>query len=225
MFSGKNIVHLPTVKTHVFTTLTGAMKNAFGGLLNRKRHWNPFGDPRDPGGPAQHPEGAPSGHFRRDGTAPLPETVPGHGRCGGMPRTSFSQAPTRWPSTPSRPRMMGFDPMSVKFIPAGPRAGSGVRRDRRHRGRWRGYLRGQLGLYRQREHVRQPGPEADLLGSTKAAGELLAAVSHSSVVVRSLKHLPQRLLATPHRPRARPRSDEDGLGQALPELLEPRGRR
>ena len=36
---GKNIVHLPTVKTHVFTTMTGAMKNAFGGLLNYQRHW------------------------------------------------------------------------------------------------------------------------------------------------------------------------------------------
>jgi uncharacterized protein (DUF362 family) len=36
---GKNIVHLPTVKTHVFTTITGAMKNAFGGLLQFDRHW------------------------------------------------------------------------------------------------------------------------------------------------------------------------------------------
>jgi uncharacterized protein (DUF362 family) len=36
---GRNIVQLPTVKTHVFTTITGAMKNAFGGLLHRKRHW------------------------------------------------------------------------------------------------------------------------------------------------------------------------------------------
>jgi uncharacterized protein (DUF362 family) len=36
---GKNIVHLPTTKTHVFTTITGAMKNAFGGLLHRNRHW------------------------------------------------------------------------------------------------------------------------------------------------------------------------------------------
>jgi uncharacterized protein (DUF362 family) len=36
---GKNIVHLPTMKTHVFTTITGAMKNAFGGLLNHNRHW------------------------------------------------------------------------------------------------------------------------------------------------------------------------------------------
>ena len=36
---GLNMVHLPTVKTHVFTTITGAMKNAFGGLLHRNRHW------------------------------------------------------------------------------------------------------------------------------------------------------------------------------------------
>ena len=36
---GSNIVHLPTVKTHVFTRMTGAMKNAFGGLLHRNRHW------------------------------------------------------------------------------------------------------------------------------------------------------------------------------------------
>ncbi len=39
MFVGKNAIHLPTVKTHVFTTTTGAMKNAFGGLLNNNRHW------------------------------------------------------------------------------------------------------------------------------------------------------------------------------------------
>jgi len=36
---GKNIIHLPTVKTHIYTTTTGAMKNAFGGLLNEKRHY------------------------------------------------------------------------------------------------------------------------------------------------------------------------------------------
>jgi len=38
-FIGENIIHLPTIKTHIFTTTTGAMKNAFGGLLNEKRHW------------------------------------------------------------------------------------------------------------------------------------------------------------------------------------------
>jgi uncharacterized protein (DUF362 family) len=38
-FIGKNIVHLPTVKCHAYTTTTGAMKNAFGGLLNTRRHY------------------------------------------------------------------------------------------------------------------------------------------------------------------------------------------
>ncbi len=38
-FMGKNIVHLPTVKCHSYTVTTGAMKNAFGGLLNVNRHY------------------------------------------------------------------------------------------------------------------------------------------------------------------------------------------
>jgi uncharacterized protein (DUF362 family) len=38
-FVGKNIVHLPTVKTHMYTTTTGAIKNAFGGLLTKHRHY------------------------------------------------------------------------------------------------------------------------------------------------------------------------------------------
>jgi len=38
-FFGKNVVHLPTTKCHIYTTTTGSMKNAFGGLLNTKRHY------------------------------------------------------------------------------------------------------------------------------------------------------------------------------------------
>jgi uncharacterized protein (DUF362 family) len=38
-FFGKNIVHLPTTKCHIYTTTTGAIKNAFGGLLNKHRHY------------------------------------------------------------------------------------------------------------------------------------------------------------------------------------------
>lgn len=38
-FHGKNIIHLPTMKTHTYTTYTGALKNAFGGLLNSRRHY------------------------------------------------------------------------------------------------------------------------------------------------------------------------------------------
>lgn len=39
MLVGMSMIHLPTMKTHVFTGTTGAMKNAFGGLLHDKRHW------------------------------------------------------------------------------------------------------------------------------------------------------------------------------------------
>jgi uncharacterized protein (DUF362 family) len=38
-FINKNIVHLPTVKCHIYSTTTGAMKNAFGGLLSIHRHY------------------------------------------------------------------------------------------------------------------------------------------------------------------------------------------
>jgi uncharacterized protein (DUF362 family) len=39
MFKGKQIIHLPTVKTHGHSTTTGAVKNAFGGLLREVRHY------------------------------------------------------------------------------------------------------------------------------------------------------------------------------------------
>jgi len=39
-YVGKSIIHLPTMKTHGHTTFTCAMKNAFGGLLTKRRHYS-----------------------------------------------------------------------------------------------------------------------------------------------------------------------------------------
>jgi uncharacterized protein (DUF362 family) len=39
MLIGVNMLHLPTQKTHGHTTTTGAVKNAFGGLLKQVRHY------------------------------------------------------------------------------------------------------------------------------------------------------------------------------------------
>jgi len=39
IYPGKNILHLPTVKTHGHSTTTGSIKNAFGGLLKEVRHY------------------------------------------------------------------------------------------------------------------------------------------------------------------------------------------
>jgi len=37
-FLDTNVIHPPTMKTHGHTTITGAMKNAFGGLITERRH-------------------------------------------------------------------------------------------------------------------------------------------------------------------------------------------
>jgi hypothetical protein len=39
IYPGRNILHLPTVKTHGHATTTGSIKNAFGGLLKEVRHY------------------------------------------------------------------------------------------------------------------------------------------------------------------------------------------
>jgi uncharacterized protein (DUF362 family) len=39
MYVGKNVLHCPTTKTHGHSTTTGAIKNAFGGLLKEVRHY------------------------------------------------------------------------------------------------------------------------------------------------------------------------------------------
>ncbi|MFY9415706.1 MAG: DUF362 domain-containing protein, partial [bacterium] len=39
MYKGRSVLHLPTLKTHGHSITTGAIKNAFGGLLKEARHY------------------------------------------------------------------------------------------------------------------------------------------------------------------------------------------
>jgi uncharacterized protein (DUF362 family) len=39
IYPGRQVVHLPTVKTHGHAVMTGAVKNSFGGLLKEVRHY------------------------------------------------------------------------------------------------------------------------------------------------------------------------------------------
>ena len=115
MFPGKNVLHLPTVKTHVFTTITGAMKNAFGGLLNRKRHWTHsvihdtlvdllnIQKEIHPGVFA-----VTDGTFAGDG--PGPRAMRWHEKnviLAGADQVAVDAVAAR---------IMGFDPMSIRFI-------------------------------------------------------------------------------------------------------------
>ena len=115
MFAGKNIVQLPTMKTHVFTTITGATKNAFGGLLHRKRHWThsvihetlvdllAIQQEIHPGIFAVM-----DGTFAGDG--PGPRAMRWH--IKGRLLASADQVAIDAVAA----KMMGFDPMSIKFI-------------------------------------------------------------------------------------------------------------
>jgi uncharacterized protein (DUF362 family) len=67
LFFDKNIIQLPTVKTHVFTTITGAMKNAFGGPAVGAAPLDPRGHPRDRRRSAGHPAGDPQRALCRHG--------------------------------------------------------------------------------------------------------------------------------------------------------------
>ncbi len=124
LFIDKNIIHLPTLKTHVFTTITGAMKNAFGGLLNRNRHWTHS---------AIHETlvdllniqyeihrgvfSVTDGTFAGDG--PGPRAMRWHVK--NVILASADQVAIDAVAA----RIMGFDPMSIKFIRLGHESGKG----------------------------------------------------------------------------------------------------
>ncbi len=169
IFAGKNIVHLPTMKTHVFTTMTGAMKNAFGGLLHRKRHWThsvihetlvdllAIQQEIHPGIFA-----VTDGTFAGDG--PGPRAMRWHIKnriVAGADQVAVDAVVAS---------MMGFDPLSLRFIRLAHERGLGVGDMREHRGGGRRarHQPRQLELRRQREHLCQPRPEAHLLGPPQA---------------------------------------------------------
>lgn len=124
MMAGKNIVHLPTMKSHVFTTITGAMKNAFGGLLNYQRHWTHsvihetlvdlLNIQRE-----LHPGifAVTDGTFAGDG--PGPRAMRWHVKnvvLAGADQVAIDAVAAH---------MMGFDPMSIPFIRLSHEAGLG----------------------------------------------------------------------------------------------------
>ena len=124
MLMGKNIVQLPTMKTHVFTTITGAMKNAFGGLLSHKRHWThsvihetlvdllTIQKEIHPGIFA-----VTDGTFAGDG--PGPRAMRWHMKnvvLAGGDQVAIDAVAAQ---------MMGFDPMSIEFIRRAHEAGLG----------------------------------------------------------------------------------------------------
>ncbi len=124
-FQGKNIIHLPTVKCHIYTTTTGAMKNAFGGLLNTKRHYTHSWIHRTLVDLLAIQKEIHSGLF-----AIMDGTTAGN---GPGPRTMFPVIKDYMLASDDQvaidavaAKMMGFDPMSLEFINVAHEDGLGV---------------------------------------------------------------------------------------------------
>jgi uncharacterized protein (DUF362 family) len=117
-FFGKNIVHLPTVKCHIYTTTTGAMKNAFGGLLNTKRHYTHSWIHRTLVDLLAIQKEIHTGVF-----AVMDGTTVGN---GPGPRTMFPVVKDYILASADQvaidavaAKMMGFDPLSIEYIRVG----------------------------------------------------------------------------------------------------------
>jgi len=114
-FIGTNIIHLPTMKTHVFTTITGAMKNAFGGLLQERRHWTHSVIHETLVDLLTIQKEIHSGIF-----AVMDATVSGDGpgpRCMRPHITNYLLASADQVAIDAiAAKMMGFDPLSLDFI-------------------------------------------------------------------------------------------------------------
>lgn len=124
---GENIIHLPTMKTHVFTTMTGAMKNAFGGLLNERRHWTHSVIHDTLVDLLMIQKEIHSGLF-----AVMDGTVAGSGpgpRCMNFHIKDLVLASSDQVAIDAvAAKVMGFDPMSLRFIRHAHERGLGVGR-------------------------------------------------------------------------------------------------
>jgi uncharacterized protein (DUF362 family) len=124
-FFDKNIIHFPTMKTHIYTTTTGAMKNAFGGLLNTRRHYTHTWIHETLVDLLTIQKEIHSGLFAvMDGTVagsgPGPRTM--HPVDMGLILASGDQVAIDAVSA----KIMGFDPMSIKYIRLAHERGLGV---------------------------------------------------------------------------------------------------
>lgn len=124
-FMGKNIVHLPTMKCHIYTTTTGAMKNAFGGLLNKRRHYTHSVIHETLVDLLAIQKEIHAGIF-----AVMDGTICG---CGPGPRTMFPVEKNFLLASADcvaidavAARMMGFDPMQIGYIRMAHERGLGV---------------------------------------------------------------------------------------------------
>ena len=196
--------------------MTGAMKNAFGGLLFEKRHWThsvihetlvdllAIQKEIHPGIFAVM-----DGTFAGDGPGPrcmIPHVKNYILASGDMVAIDAVAA-----------KMMGFDPLSIKFIRLAHEQGLGCGDVRDIEVVGEDISRRQFPLSRGRD-LRQPRPEDDLLGTSETPGASAAAHRARSVVLRRLVSSITMSIGITSWAGPGSRSAPDRLGQAVRKL-------
>jgi uncharacterized protein (DUF362 family) len=126
-FLDKNIIHLPTVKCHIYTTTTGAMKNAFGGLLSTRRHYTHSVIHETLVDLLQIQKEIHSGIFAvMDGT--ICGNGPGPRTMAPIEKDFILASGDSVAIDAVAAKMMGFDPMKIKYIRLAHEFGLGVGR-------------------------------------------------------------------------------------------------
>jgi len=124
-FLGKNIVHLPTAKCHIYTTTTGAIKNAFGGLLNTHRHYTHSHIHETLVDLLAIQKEIHTGIFAvMDGT--MAGNGPGPRIMEPVEKNVVLASADQVAIDAVSAKMMGFDPMSIKYINLAHEQGLGV---------------------------------------------------------------------------------------------------
>ncbi len=225
-FFGKNIVHLPTTKCHIYTTTTGAMKNAFGGLLNTRRHYTHSWIHETLVDLLAIQKEIHSGLF-----AIMDGTTAGN---GPGPRTMFPVVKNVMLASADQvaidavsAKMMGFDPMSLDYIRLAHEDGLGVGDPQRHRDRRRrGRRARELEVSRRQEPGAHGRRRPDLVRTAEAFSEAVLPHAARQRLHPGERRLPRLLpLAAGRPPRLRALVRDDRLGPDVPPLRRVRSAR
>ena len=214
---GSNVIHLPTMKTHVFTQMTGAMKNAFGGLLFEKRHWThsvihetlvdllAIQKEIHPGLFAVM-----DGTFAGDGPGP---------RCMAPHVKNYILASGDMVAIDAvAAKMMGFDPLSIKFIRLAHERGLGCG-DVREIDVVGEDITNVNFHFHVGDTFASHGQKMIYWGPLKPLGAFVASDCNRSVVLCRFHALSRCLLVQLRGTRQGQRGASDRLGQALRNLL------
>jgi len=216
IYPGKQILHMPTVKTHGHAVMTGSVKNSFGGLLREVRHY---------AHKYMHEVLVDLLYMQRElhpaVFTVMDGTVAGD---GAGPRTMIPRVKNLILAAADSvaidaiaARLMGFDPMSIPFLRMAHERGLGIADPRDIELTGDDVSQENFGFETRRSLVIW-GDQMIRKGFLRPLERLLL---HSPLMVWALcvERLPRRILVSDNRPVAHPVLHAHGVGRPFQKVL------